>query len=154
MIKNAFIHFNSFLLHSFVFRTKYNITMKTIKSILIILLAILPIWGHAMADDYEITEIKLHASVPPESIRRAPQRCVIRCLYNPVDNSMLISADNMDYSGTMITVTNITNNTIEYSCTTSSSFLYEAFPLSGTGLFYIEIILPSGQVYSGSLSAF
>lgn len=57
MIKNAFIQFNSFLLHSFVFRTKYNITMKTIKSIFIILLAIL-----ASGNQYSINHLTIISS--------------------------------------------------------------------------------------------
>lgn len=126
--------------------------MKAIKPIFILLLTLLSVFSFATPDDDEVLEINLHTSVPSGGIRRLPQRCPLTCLYNISDNTLHVSAEDGDFSGTQIYVTNLTTNEVEYSAIASSYSLYETISLSEGELYHIEITLPSGRAFYGNLS--
>lgn len=106
-----------------------------------------------MADDGELIEIKLHSSVPTGSIRRMPHYGKVRCMYNRNDNSIIVyAADNGDYSGTWVSITSLATLTVEYSFTSTSKVLDMTFPLYDTGYYRIEVVLPTGETYSGEFA--
>lgn len=137
---------------SFASEIKNQSTMKIIKPLFIILFVILPLISFATSDGDDIIEIILQSQVPSGSIRRLPQHCPLTCLYYISNNTLHVSAEDGDFSGTQIYVTNLTTNEIEYSVIVSSYSLDEIVSLSESELYHIEITLPSGRAFYGNLS--